>query len=773
MIKNFDSFDDYILMESIGSQSVRRANPSFANRKVIKFSDDPKDSVTPDEIIDIVERAIDGIHNRYPKLFKYAQKLNVILLPKSEKIETMAVDGGLNLYISASFVFHTLRMDVHLVSAIILHEIFHVFYDHITRGKEWLRKHQKSYGDKVAWTDTNLAADVEVNRTLTAIRAISRDALVNVIHGIYLDSYSGNIVPMEDILDDEKLMEKLRLMANNFPHTSQEMQKIKTTDAWDTGYKECFNKLADFVNRYGAEHVLHKLEETGLINALGEIDTQFDIDDFKNFKMEFLYIHNYDDYVNGSLTESLKQKVEDMGQTYDNGYMTAFNDVVSNIYNILNNEGESGDDSGENNESPYQSNIKDEDLKDINVRGKKQKQKQSQKGSQSSGKIKIHNTADMDGSNDEKSDGKQNGENQSDGQQSQGRSNDNRETQSGDGDLNDFLDRIKKSFTNREDKDRQVRESGDQTEKGSSIGNFGEKIDADDVLKDAGYTDDEINQIKDNLQKELTDAERTNLSKEFKNDIKNDDRYYAVSKTFDAIEVSSKDFMKIWENVMSRFLAKRSRNVGNDIDDDQIVYTRKAGIVYGIPLPTLRRLEDDPQDINVLVDVSGSIDDELVGIVMKSLVVFKKRFEYSGLNICPWSDSAGVPYCIGDNLNGVKLEKAIAEALNQKGVMGGGTYSSALIESMMKCMEDKRKTSKDDVNVVITDGWFDYDDVESKMKQVAGSVLKSTYARKNICRNTVWMLYDKPDRFDKSIVEGEVIYIDRNEIIRSYNKNHK
>ena len=183
---NIKHYDDYInvLNEDLihGEQSA--LNRAFMNGGPIKFADGS--SVTPKEIVNAVNSALMWLNSEFSRTFTFAKNtLNIIYLPHSNKIKTMAVDGNMNLYMNVGFIYHQLKMDKELIAAVIMHEVFHALFDHIDRGKNWLMAKGKSVTPET-WHDTNLAADVEVNRTLVRIGLIDENRLINEIEGMYL-----------------------------------------------------------------------------------------------------------------------------------------------------------------------------------------------------------------------------------------------------------------------------------------------------------------------------------------------------------------------------------------------------------------------------------------------------------------------------------------------------------------------------------------------------------------------------------------------------------
>ena len=136
-VKSYDTFIGDLLTEDLRYGDQKICNKAFMKLGTITFADGGQ--VTPKEIIGVVEEAIDYLYKQYHKTFAFADRtMNIIYLAHSATYKTMAVDPHMNMYVNAGFVYNVLKMDYKLVAAVIMHEVLHVLYDHIERGKNWL-----------------------------------------------------------------------------------------------------------------------------------------------------------------------------------------------------------------------------------------------------------------------------------------------------------------------------------------------------------------------------------------------------------------------------------------------------------------------------------------------------------------------------------------------------------------------------------------------------------------------------------------------------------
>ena len=784
-IKDYDSYVEHLLDESLLDGSQSACNKAFLNLGTLTFADGS--SVTSREIVQAVEDALAYLRSEYRKTFIFGDEtLNIVYLAHSNKYKTMAVDAHMNMYLNAGFVFHILKMDKVLIASVIMHEVFHALFDHIERGKNWLVAKGKPQNEQT-WHDTNLAADVEVNRTLTKVGIIDEDRLINEIKGIYLKSDTRDIVPMEQILDNEELMNKLRSMCPPPVDPEQSVKEtIQTTEEWDQGYKDAWTKIADLIKKYGYKKVWQKLQDEGIINSVGEITSKKVIDDMKG--LEFLQVKSYNEFVN----EGAEEKP---GQTYEDGYNTAFEKLIGTIKQAIEgNGGEEGVDQGQ--QGPQiKSNLKNDDLPQIEL-----PLPPGGDGGQGGDGVpqNIKNTnpeKNKDNSDNNENDG--DGQDGQDGQESEG----NKEHQAGpkqagkggqgkssdqlsDGDVNKLADDIEsreshKGISDAEfDNEKQKGESqgsGEEqkeTDKKSigGTGSFQEEGLSDDELRESGYSDDDIEEINKTREKNKSKNSKERLEEVVEKQKKALSSGHILKRYLDAIEVESAKYKNIWKKILDRFLAKRTRRAGKDKATGSNDWLNKRHIARGEYAIHRKQQAQDPQDINVYVDVSGSVDMELLEIICQSLVVYMDTYQYSGINICPWASTNNGVFSVDPSKHKDKKE-VVKEILSivSTGVeqCGGGTDSkaaiSAILDGVEKSLDDKRKKIKDDVHIVITDGYFDYQDIEAKMK----ASIQRAFGRGDVSdivpKNTFWMLYDTDESYRKQweneIQKGTLIFI--------------
>ena len=152
------------------------------------------------------------------------------------------------------------------------------------------------------------------------------------------------------------------------------------------------------------------------------------------------------------------------------------------------------------------------------------------------------------------------------------------------------------------------------------------------------------------------------------------------------------------------------------------------------------------------------------------MVGYIKRYETRGINICPWASTNNGVFSVDPSKHKDKkavVKEILAIVSTGEAQCGGGTEAkaaiSAILDGVEKSLDDKKKKIKDDVHIVITDGYFDYQGIEAKMK----ASIQRAFGRGDVSdivpKNTFWMLYDTNESYregwENEIKKGTLIFI--------------
>ena len=405
-IKNFEN---YIINEGIEDAGANAINKAFINRPPIDMGNG--ELVERKEIVKTVRDAITFLSFDWGSFFKFVSNFTIVYILDCPDCQTMAVDDKMNIWMDARFIWKDLKHDPKLVGAVLMHEIFHVVYNHIERGQRWLVSQNKQLTPETSH-DNNLAADVEVNVSLVRKGIIKKDTLKNEIRGLYLDKLENNVPPMETILEDEKLMNELRNM-HPFKNNTQEQEnnnkeEITTTSEFDDAYVEMKNKITDLVNKYGPEKAIEKLREIGAVDGINPKPSE-DLNPDDVFALNFLTIKSFDEFINESNSNGYSTKMD--------GYRAAIEKAMQEIMSAIN-DGTSVSNGGENNNSQtIKSNIDQSKLKPMNLPKKENSNNNNSKSSSDSG-LPSNVKQDSSDKQDSKNQDSQNGQDGQDGRRS-------------------------------------------------------------------------------------------------------------------------------------------------------------------------------------------------------------------------------------------------------------------------------------------------------------------------------------------------------------------
>lgn len=634
VLNNLMSFDIYkVVNEDLSGRSQRKSDEIFASKGDLQLASGAV--VNARDIVNVVKDAVDEIKMEWTSFYNFAKSATIFYTYNNPQCPTMYVTNTLEIHVSANYVHDTLKMDKDLVMAILMHEIFHVVYNHIQRGLNWLNSYGKQLNAQTSF-DNNLAADIEVNATLVNKGIISYDRLTNECHALFLKKTSDdikhnfvNVVSMENILEDDEAMDRLRHMTN-YPWPQNQKQQ----------------------------------------------DSQND-------------------------------------QQGDNGGESQANSSGKGPSSGKGNSGAAG---------------------------------QGESGN-SSEKQKSNGNSDQENSSNPPQEGNSSNGDSGNGKDSSGEKG---ASAGGSGD---------------EAKDLSAQEAP------KLCGEFGDSKDSKstNMFKDDDtYTEEEKSEL-EGIRKETeirnSKAEMEKRKKEYINSLSKND---AVRKIIERATIDSKKFENIWKKMLEKFLEHRHRP-GTKVNGSKYDWMNKhrmANHMYGINIP--KEAEDDPQDINLYVDISGSMDDELISIICESIVVYCNKFKYSGLNLIPWATESGSVYHIEsvDKRGKDQVGKEIIAILsNAPRECGYGTNSKATVNSIVKvCVENlktKNKKTKDDVHIIITDGYIcGLETFEKDMFNEVKSATNVNVAKKAL-RNTLWMIYDNNDhkKVENCIQNGKIVWM--------------
>lgn len=752
----FKDFDSFVFPK--GSSMINEG--LMDNGKIIKkafIKNGPRivngEIVDPKEVIDTVEDAIQNLSFDFGSFFNFVKDFTIIYFWYDKRCNTMAVDEHMNIYISVPFVKFKLKMNKRLIGAVIMHEILHVAFNHLSRGKSWLVSQNKPFNDETHH-DNNLAADIEVNTALIKKHIITAEELIKDIEGLYLKEVSANVPPMEMILEDGELMEKLRKMCpleeNDDTRGNGEYE---TTSEFDEGYIDMKNKITDLVNKYGPEKALEKLREIGAIDGVNPYPVDdFNFDDI--FSLNFLTLKHFDEFINES-----KEAGSEGFRTKMDGYREAVRQAVKEIASALSNDDGMTDDNmdgGAPNGPIVKNNIEKSKLKPMNLPGKNKG-----KGKKGEG---LPSNINQSGSENKGDESQNNEKSENDNPQS-GKGGSGKDSQDGDNKLRNNIEQ--NGLSNDIDisyNSNKKNGTGTYIESNSNIA----KSFTDTLRKDYGGDFEKIreivkNNIENNTEEKIASRKQDVFSRLPQNDY--------LKQIWEKGKESESKYKAMWKKILKDFLLKKTRRAGVDVEDKNTKWYDTRRMTVGQITPKNLKKAQDMQDINVYVDVSGSVysNMELMKLIAQSLVAFLVEYKYSGINVIPWaSTSTGIHRV--DEISKIGKEKAINQILEyiQDGAneCGGGTdlREACIPQIVATTYQYKNRNKTDDVHIIITDGETGRDQcgIEQYLESSINAYknIKSSSMARIVVKNCIWFLYDNDNSdWDDNIKEGKIVHI--------------
>lgn len=754
MIHNFKNFSG-IIEESLLDSGQSYINKAFASGPPILMSDG--NLVDRREILKSVHNALKWISDQFITFYQFAEDFTIIYVLDNPKCPTMYVNNNMELVINARFVYENLKNDQRYIRAVLMHEMLHVFLDHINRGINYNTAHGLDSYNKSVQHDNNLAADAEVNKMLSSLGLLKKEEIVGDIGGVFLNT--GNVVDgetidsdtlsMETILDNKKLIDYLR---SKFPcgevkqsQNSQDNNVIHTTKEWDQGRIDAWNKCAELIKKYGKRGFIEALQKEGILDGLGDIVNP---DKDKIMSMQFINIKSYKDFINESANN-------DEYTTYEDGFNKTLSDIVSKVMKSLD-PNKTKSTGGNGNQPPIESGVKKEDLQPIDIdmdddddNGDGSKSPEDNYRSKSK---KNSNKKDKESKNNKNSSG-------ADGSDTDGSSNPD------DFDPNDFdpnnsaiMDHIKDTDSSNKSKSGKGKLVDE-----ISVGNTGGMMISDqglmdDILKDSGYSEEQIENIK-----KITDKNRTINTKE----VVEKKRADVVNKlkggdpmriAFERAMEAANEYKDLWSKVLKKFMNKHTEYAGVDIPGENIRWGEKRRLSIGHISPEVLKTSKEPQFINMYPDVSGSMNMKLLKALSEALYTYMVQFKYSGIKVAPWSSLPGSftnIESIHKKNKSVVINDILACIEHGRETTGGGTdLADACVPQIVTANSENKKN----VHIILTDGEVD----EGDLNGLENYIINKTGNTK-INKRCIWFIYTDDTNTKKmwkeAIKEGTLVLL--------------
>ena len=331
---------------------------------IIDFEKNSIIKIDAKDIINVVNNALLTLETKHSYLNTFIKAFKIMYIPiyPCEDItNTMGVDPANNLWINMTFVYNQCKMDENKILGILLHELFHVFLDHIVRFEKMFPKHiQKKMEasgmiDKIR-TKANISMDHEVNASLVADNFVPKNFWIEMggcynkefvgktweeIYNEFGDQIYKDYVEKngKSISEDEiKILEAIEKAAKVLkdPNAS-EADKAKSNRELQKTLDKILNRDRD-KNEDGIQDVLEKIKKTkfGKIGEIGD-KIQNVIDDlYKDpSKMSENEFEDLMKHISNMADEMIKN-ADDIANTFKKSKETTMEDI-DNMLNTMKN----------------------------------------------------------------------------------------------------------------------------------------------------------------------------------------------------------------------------------------------------------------------------------------------------------------------------------------------------------------------------------------------------------------------------------------------------
>ena len=202
---------------------INTGNEIFEGDNDVIYVDRNLNVINMTEVLSVVDACFDDIRSSYPLVYNVLMHKGVRVVD-SPYFNTMATDGS-EIVISPVFVQELLEKDPdgRLVEFVLLHEMFHILFDHCGNDDPKYADHGKE----------NAAQDYEINYNIENFLSEGPDdfpyeGCTNAAGGLYNSDYAGK--SWEEIYD---------LLGDEYDSN----KKIETSDEWKNGFVDGYNQI--------------------------------------------------------------------------------------------------------------------------------------------------------------------------------------------------------------------------------------------------------------------------------------------------------------------------------------------------------------------------------------------------------------------------------------------------------------------------------------------------------------------------------------------------
>lgn len=746
------------------------------------------------EFVKVVNSALAFFEAKYPFEYRYISGSPVIYLLDDKVCSTMAVDDRGVLYINVGFLYNKapygLEMQPGFICNILYHECMHTFLSHVSRC---IAFNEKNSEQKLSWQDMNIAADLEVNSTMVVDKICTKN-FWEMYKGCYLDDVVGLPMESiaknhRNLINHFKKQPPIKPFGNQMGKQSNQQGDTKTQNV-DKDYSNMSaqeaakdaEKSADSVQlsaddakrNFGensqqakdAQNAADKARDAA--NKANDAASKGDTKEAQNQAKEASEQANKAEQAANGMQNDNQQNVQQgqqsndqqKGQQGDQGGMEqggddkigqGQSDDGNQVSQIGSQDGNSSQGQGGKDYSTMsaqdaaqdamESANQAQDAANMAKKWSGENSQQAKDAQQAANNAKdaASKAAEAAGRGDNKeaqrqareaakqakraSDAAKNALNRSGNNQK-----DEEENNIVDGGVGDGMGDNGKSMY---DAELHVSNNAKQTVIGEILRQREVNNNLKKSLEESGFDKNVVSEVCEEVES-LSPKSTEELS-ELRNNIIKNKPNSGLAKICTDIKISDEVVENVWEEIVKTFLESNTLYAGKKkkiADRKHIKWGDRRTLGIDMIRPYHPKTDAAPQNINVLVDTSISIDMKVTLLFAQTLANCCDKLEYSGVTLIPFAtvvDEKSAVYFTGDEAKKDKeaiINRVVEMATNNSA--GGSTRLAPCVDTIVKYSQNEPKS----VWIILTDGEFSGEKNLKRLLSSSNRILFVIYNKK-------------------------------------------
>ena len=276
-------------------------------------------------------------------------------------------------------------------------------------------------------------------------------------------------------------------------------------------------------------------------------------------------------------------------------------------------------------------------------------------------------------------------------------------------------------------------------------------------LEESGFDKDVVSEVCEEVES-LSPKSSEELSELRNNIIKNKPKS-GLAKICTDIKISNEVVENVWDEIVKKFLEHNTLYAGKKkkiADRKHVKWGDRRTLGIDMIRPYHPKGDVSPQNINVLVDTSISIDMKVTLLFAQTLANCCDKLEYSGVTLIPFAtvvDEKSAVYFTGDEAKNDKeaiINRVVEMATDNSA--GGGTRIKPCVDTIVKYSQNEPKS----VWIILTDGEFSGEKNLKRILSASNRILFVVYNKnfeKKFKKHLKWCVDPDYDKLSKCYID--------------------